>query len=89
MELVADGAGLRPDPAGSLLPLLALATAGIGLFETDTATWIAKWILVAELGVIALLAVRRTQLPWWQQIAGGSLLIGVGVLVIGIKIIAH
>ncbi len=73
----------------SLLPLLALATAGIGLFETDTAMWIAKWILVAELGVIALLAVRRTQLPWWQQIVTVLLLTGVGVLVIGIKILAH
>ena len=73
----------------SLLPLLALATAGIGLFETDTAIWIAKWILVAELGVIALLAVRRTQLPWWQQIVTVLLLTGVGVLVIGIKTLAH
>jgi len=73
----------------SLLPLLALATAGIGLFETDTAMWIAKWILVAELGVIALLAVRRTRLPWWQQIVTVLLLSGVGVLVIGIKTLAH
>ena len=73
----------------SLLPLLALATAGVGLFETDTAMWIAKWILVAELGVIALLAVRRTRLPWWQQIVTVLLLSGVGVLVIGIKTLAH
>jgi len=46
-------------------------------------------VLVAELGVIALLAVRRTRLPWWQQALAVALLVGVGVLVLGIKIIAH
>ena len=51
--------------------------------------WVAKWILVAELGVIALAAVRKTRLPWWQQIVTVVLLTGVGVLVIGIKTLAH
>jgi len=73
----------------AVLPLAALATAGIGLLETDTALWVAKWILVAELGLIALLAVRRTRLPWWQQIVTVSFLIAVGLLVIGIKVFAH
>ncbi|PRC60530.1 hypothetical protein C6A85_17805, partial [Mycobacterium sp. ITM-2017-0098] len=31
-----------------VMPLLALGAAGIGLLETDTALWVAKWILVAE-----------------------------------------
>ena len=75
--------------AASLLPLAALAAAGIGLLDTDTAMWVAKWILVAELGVIALAAVRKTRLPWWQQIVTVVLLTGVGVLVIGIKTLAH
>ena len=75
--------------AACLLPLVALAVAGIGILETDTAMWIAKWILVGELGLIALLAVRRTQLPWWQQILTVVLLAGVGLLVIGIKVLAH
>jgi hypothetical protein len=73
----------------SVLPLAALATAGIGLLDTDTAMWVAKWILVGELGLIALLAVRRTRLPWWQQILTVATLIGVGLLVIGIKVLAH
>jgi hypothetical protein len=46
----------------ALLPIVVQAAAGIGLLETDTARWIAMWTLVAELGVIALLAVRRTEL---------------------------
>jgi hypothetical protein len=35
------------------------------------------------------IAVRRTRLPWWQQALAVALLVGVGVLVLGIKIIAH
>lgn len=73
----------------SLLPLASLATAGIGLIEIETAMWIAKWVLVAELGLIAFVAVRRTRLPLWQQIVTVVLLAGVGLLVIGIKVLAH
>ncbi|CAN3126412.1 hypothetical protein ACNUDN_00845 [Mycobacterium sp. smrl_JER01] len=73
----------------SLLPLLALGSATLGLLDTDDAMWVAKWILVAELGLIALLAVRRTRLPIWQQIVTVVLLTGVGLLVIGVKVLAH
>jgi hypothetical protein len=73
----------------AVLPLLALAAAGIDLLDTDTAMWVAKWILVVEVGLIALLAVRRTRLPLWQQIVTVLLLTGVGLLVIGIKVLAH
>ena len=73
----------------SVLPLAALATAGLGLLDTDTAVWIAKWILVVELGVIALLAVRKTALPWWQQTLTVLSLVALGLLVIAIKVLAH
>lgn len=73
----------------SALPLLALATAGLDLVDTDTAMWIAKWILVGELGLIALAAVRRTGLPWWQQTLAVVALTGIGLLVIGVKVLAH
>jgi hypothetical protein len=73
----------------AVLPLVILAIAGLGALRTDTATWTAAWVLVGELGVITLLAVRRTQLRWWQQALAVALLVGVGVLVLGIKILAH
>jgi hypothetical protein len=73
----------------AFLPLLVLVLAGFGLLSTSTAMWIAMWVLVAELGVIAFLAVRRTELPWWQQLLTVAGLVGVGALVVGIKIIAH
>ena len=70
-------------------PLVVLAVAGFGLLSTYTAMWIAMWLLVAELGVIAFLAVRRTQLRWWQRLLTIAALVGVGALVVGIKIVAH
>jgi hypothetical protein len=73
----------------ALLPLVVLAVAGFGVIRTYTAIWIAMWILVAELGVIALLAVRRTQLQWWQKLFTVGGLVGVGVVVLGVKILAH
>jgi hypothetical protein len=73
----------------ALLPIVIVAVAGFGVLSTYTATWIAMWVLVAELGVIAFLAVRRTQLPWWQQLLAVSGLVGVGFLVLGVKILAH
>jgi hypothetical protein len=73
----------------AFLPVVTLAVAGVGLLRTYTAMWIAMWIVVGELGVIALLAVRRTQLPWWQQAITVAGLVGVGVVVVGVKIIAH
>lgn len=73
----------------AVLPLVVLAVAGFGVMRTYTATWIAMWILVGELGLIALLAVRRTQLPWWQKLFTVAGLVGVGVVVLGVKILAH
>ncbi|MBX7434237.1 hypothetical protein JDV09_19330 [Mycobacterium sp. Y57] len=72
-----------------VLPLGALALAGIGVYDTDTAVWIAQWILVVELALIALLAVRKTELPWWRQVMMVVLLAGVGLLVIAVKVLAH
>ncbi|WNG87852.1 hypothetical protein C6A87_000735 [Mycobacterium sp. ITM-2016-00317] len=73
----------------AVLPVLALGAAAVGLLETDTAMWVAKWILVVELGVIALLAVRRTRLPLWQQLLAVAVLSGIGLLVIGVKVLTH
>jgi hypothetical protein len=73
----------------AFVPIVILAVAGFGFLDTDTATWIAAWTLVGELGVIAFLAVRRTELPWWQQALTVAALVAVGVLVLGIKILAH
>ena len=73
----------------AFLSLLVLVGAGVGLLSTYTAVWIAIWVLVAELGVIAFLAVRSSQLPWWQQLLTSRSWSALGVLVVGIKTLAH
>lgn len=70
-------------------PVIVLLLAVFGVLDTDTAMWIAMWMLVGELGVITLLAVRRTRLPWWQQAMAVAGLVGLGLLVVGIKMLAH
>ena len=73
----------------ALVPLLVLVVSGIGWLPTDTAMWIAMWVLVAELGIIAFLAVRRAHLHWWQKIFAVTALAGVGALVVAVKMLAH
>jgi len=70
-------------------PVIVLLLAVFDVLDTDTAMWIAMWTLVGELGLIAVLAMRRTKLPWWQQALSVAALVGIGLLVVGIKIIAH
>jgi hypothetical protein len=71
------------------LPVAVLAVAGFADLNTYTATWVAMWILVAELGLITLLAVRRTELPWWQKAFAVAVLAGIGAIVLVIKMLAH
>lgn len=73
----------------ALVPVLILVVAALADLNTYTATWVAMWLLVAELGLITLLAVRRTELPWWQQSLAVVALTGIGALVLVIKILAH
>lgn len=73
----------------ALLPVSVLAVAALADLNTYTATLVAMWILVAELAVITLLAVRRTELPWWQQGLAVLVLAGIGALVLVVKILAH
>ena len=70
-------------------PVMVLLLAVVDVLDTDTAMWIGMWTLVGELGVIAFLAMRRTRLPWWQQVISVTGLVGLGLLVVGIKTLAH
>ena len=47
--------------------------------------WVSAGLLVAEMGLFALLAVRRTRLPWWKQLLLMAGLVALGLVVIGLK----
>lgn len=70
-------------------PVIVLLLAVFDVLDTDTAMWIGMWTLVGELGVIAFLAMRRTRLPGWQQAISVAGLVALGLLVVGIKTLAH
>lgn len=73
----------------AIAPIVILIVSGIGLLETPTAVWLAMWFLVIEMAVIAFLAVRRTNLPWWQRAIAVVTLAALGAAVVAIKMIAH
>lgn len=71
------------------LPAIPLLVSVIGWLSVDAATWIALGLLVAELGLFALVAARRLDLRWWQQVIAVAVLMAIGGLVVLIKVIAH
>jgi len=73
----------------AVLPVAVLAAAGLGLLHIYTAMLVAMWAVVGELALIALLAVRKSELLWWQKLFTVLGLTLVGVVVVVVKILAH
>ncbi|MGE3285275.1 MAG: hypothetical protein AB7J32_04110 [Pseudonocardia sp.] len=73
----------------SAVPLLLLALAGIGRIRLEGALRAGVWVSVVTLGLFALLAARRTMLPWWQRTLLVAALLGLGALVVALKTLAH
>ncbi|MGD9526137.1 hypothetical protein [Pseudonocardia sp.] len=73
----------------SAVPLLLLALAGVGIIGTAGALRAGVWVSVVTLGLFALLAARRTMLPWWQRAVLVAALLGLGALVVALKTLAH
>lgn len=73
----------------AVIPAGILAAAGFGLLATYTAMWVAMWSIVAELAIIAALAVRKSVLPWWQRVLAVLILAALGTVVLVIKMLAH
>lgn len=73
----------------AVVPVLLLVLAGIGVLSLHTALWAGVWVLIVVMGLFALLAARRTELRWWGQLLLVAVLIGLGVLVVVVKTLAH
>ena len=75
--------------AASAIPLVLLVLAGIHALSLHTAVWVGVWVLVAEMGLFALFAVRKTALSrWGRTLLVGALLV-LGVAVVFLKTLAH
>lgn len=73
----------------AFLPAIPLLVAAFGWFDVDAATWVAVGLLVAQLGLFVLIAVRRLALRWWQQGVAMASFMAVGAVVIAMKVVAH
>ncbi|MGI8591044.1 MAG: hypothetical protein ACR2M5_08660 [Nakamurella sp.] len=73
----------------SAVPLLLLVLAGLAILPSHTAVWIGIWVLVAEMGLFALVSVRRTSFPWWGRFLLIVSLMALGLLVVFLKTLAH
>ncbi|MEV6877649.1 hypothetical protein [Amycolatopsis sp. NPDC051128] len=69
----------------AVLPGLVLVAGALGGIPFSVAVWTSVWLLVAEMGLFALLAVRRTRLPWWKQLLLVVALVALGLGVILLK----
>lgn len=73
-----------------VLPLLAIGLAGLGVWTMQTAMVLTIALLVGTLGLAAWLGVRRADAlaPWQKLLALGGMIL-LGVLVVGLKLLAH
>ncbi len=75
--------------AASSVPLALLVLAGLHVLQLHTAVWTGIWILVAEMGLFAFVAVRRTDLKWWGELLLVGSLVVLGLLAVLLKTLAH
>jgi hypothetical protein len=73
----------------SVVPVALLVAAALGALDPQLATWIAMGALIVQLGLFAVLAVRRAGLLWWQGVIAVVAFTGVGTLVVAIKMLSH
>jgi hypothetical protein len=73
----------------SFVPLLLLVLAARGVLRLPGALRAGIWVSIVQLGLFALLAARRTNLPWWQRILIVAVLMVLGGLVVLVKTLAH
>ncbi len=72
-----------------VLPLLALAAAGLGWWEVTTALRAGVGTLIVTLVLIAWLGIRTTRLPWPVRILALGVLAALAVGVVALKLLAH
>jgi hypothetical protein len=70
-------------------PLVILALAALGVFGLEGALLAAAILYLVTLGLIGLIAVRRTHVAWWEQAIALGMLVALGLAVVGLQQLAH
>jgi hypothetical protein len=71
------------------LPVVVLLLAVAGLVPIEVALGIAIWIMALTLGAVGYIAVFRSRLTWWTKLAVFAALLLLGLIVIGVQLLAH
>ena len=72
-----------------VVPLIALGLAVFDVIADGTGVTIAIVALIASLAVIARIAVARTGLSGWRQLAALLVIVALGVLVVFLEALVH
>lgn len=75
--------------AAGAVPSLLLILAGLNVLRYGPALNAGIWVLVVSLGLFALLAARRSALPRWGKTLLVAVLVGLGIVVVLLKTLAH
>ena len=71
------------------LPVVVLLLAVAGLVPIEIALGIAIWVMALTLGAVGYIAVFRSRLTWWTKLAVFAALLLLGLVVIGVQLLAH
>lgn len=72
-----------------ILPLLFLIASHLGAWTAEHALWASTAALLLALIGFGWIAARRIKLPWWQRILVLGAEAVLGLIVIGLQILAH
>jgi hypothetical protein len=72
-----------------ITPLILIGLAWAGILPIEVALTAASIVYLVTLAVIGWFAVRRSRLPWWEQLIALLLLVALGLVVLGLQTLAH
>ncbi|MBW0254026.1 hypothetical protein [Cellulomonas sp. PS-H5] len=72
-----------------VLPMIFVGIAATGSWTVDGALRASTIALVASLGVVGWLAVRRVALPGWQKLLVLAAEVALGIAVVSLELLAH
>ena len=72
-----------------VVPLVLFGLAALDVMGVETAMQSASFVLVATLGVVCYIAVRRVELRVWLKLVLLGVLVALGLTVVGLELLAH
>ncbi|MFU8945367.1 hypothetical protein ACLRGF_01405 [Mycetocola zhadangensis] len=72
-----------------VVPLILLGLAALDAIDVECALSVSSIVLVATLGIVGFLAVRRVRLSFWLKLVLLAAEVVLGLAVVGLELLAH